>query len=65
MSQLVKFLAEYNGWPITQQNWDKNKFSWLKLTTDSMRKLSLPSLMYISVGLDRLDSNRSVILVSH
>lgn len=65
MSLLVKFQADFAGWPMTQQHWDKTKFSWLKLTADSMRRLSVASLMYISVGLDRLDSNRSVILVSN
>ena len=63
MNQLVKFLSEYGGWPITLQNWDKSKFNWMKLSTDSAKRLMISALMDISVGLDRRDSNRSVIIV--
>lgn len=64
LNRLVTFLAEYGNWPITMEKWSQNNFDWQTLSTDSIRRLSVLSLMDVYVGLDRLNSSQSVILVS-
>ncbi|KAK7601863.1 hypothetical protein V9T40_009304 [Parthenolecanium corni] len=63
LNRLVTFLAEYGNWPITMEKWSQNNFDWQTLSTDSIRRLSVLSLMDVYVGLDRLNSSQSVILI--
>lgn len=63
LDQLTQYLAQYGNWPVAVEKWSQDTFDWQTMSTDSIRRLSVLSLMDVYVGLDRLNSNQSVILV--
>lgn len=65
MPRLLKLLLDQGGgWPMAMEDWNERNFDWLQMAWNLARRWFVMPLVYVYVGLDRLDSNHSIITVT-
>uniref|UniRef100_A0A224XGK7 Putative Zinc Metalloprotease n=1 Tax=Megacormus gertschi TaxID=1843536 RepID=A0A224XGK7_9SCOR len=58
---LLQFLQEAGGWPMTDRNWDDNRYHWETNLARSIQKFSLSTPLMVGIDINYFDTTKHII----